>query len=251
MSETPLANDASARDAAGTIVDQGGTGLTPETTQTEQTTESGKNSGDQSQQDQALQTEKKEGETLLTEDGKSKEGEKTEAKGPPEKYADYKLPEGVSLQPEVLEKANGLFKELGLTQDQAQKLIDLDVERAKALEAAPIKAYNEMREKWQAAAKADPDIGPKMEQVKQNVGKLYSAIGDAKLVEDFKGLMNLTGVGDNPAFIKVLNKLSEFVVEGKHVNGSGPSIHGQTTGAAAKPTAAQALYPNNPSSARS
>lgn len=244
MSETPLANDASARDSAGTIVDQAGTGLTETTTPstTEVVTESTTVSPAST-----TETKPAEGETLLTSDDKKPNAD---AKAP-EKYADFKLPEGIKLDGEQLTAATALFKESGLSQDAAQKMVDFHVAQLKAAADAPAKAYSEMREKWQTEAKADPAIGPKMEQVKQNVGKLYAAIGDAKLVDDFKGLMNLTGVGDNPAFIKVLNKLSEFVVEGKHVAGAGPSAHGQSnTGREQKPTAAQALYPNLPSSAR-
>lgn len=244
MSETPLANDASARDSAGTIVDQAGSGTDASktetiTTPTETPTETPK--------PEPTDTPK-EGETLLTE-GDKKTETKTEV---PEKYADFKVPEGIKLDGEALTAATALFKESGLSQAAAQKMVDFHVAQLKAAADAPAKAYTEMREKWQTEAKADPAIGPKMEQVKQNVGKLYAAIGDAKLVDDFKGLMNLTGVGDNPAFIKVLNKLSEFVVEGKHVAGGGPSAHGQSAGGTqVKPSAAQAMYPNLPSSARS
>jgi hypothetical protein len=104
-----------------------------------------------------------------------------------------------------------------------------------------------MRTKWQTDSKADPDIGPKLTQIKENVGRLYSAIGDPKLVSDFKQIMDISGVGDNPAFIKMLNKFSDFVIEGRHVAGAAPSKHGQSApGTSERPTAAAALYPNNP-----
>ena len=88
-------------------------------------------------------------------------------------------------------------------------------------------------------------IGAGADAVKIGIGKTLAALGDAKLTADFKAAMDLTGAGDNPAFIKAMWKLSSFITEGKHVAGSGPSPHGQTPpGASGKPDAARALYPN-------
>lgn len=165
----------------------------------------------------------------------------------PETYEAFKLPEGVKLEGEQLESATKLFKDMGLSQEKAQSLVDFHVAQLKSVADASSAAYEAMRADWQAKAKADPDIGPKMDQIKENVGRLYASIGDPKLVNDFKEVMNLTGAGDNPAFIKMLNKLSAFVTEGRHVAASGPSAHGQRApGTSERPTAAAALYPNNP-----
>lgn len=242
MSEAPLANADSARSPTGEIKDQGNSGLdkTQETTTT--STEAPK---DQSTATSSTTTEDKlapkDGETLLTEG----EDKTPKAEGAPEKYADFKLPEGIKLDGEQLTAATALFKESGLSQDAAQKMVDFHIAELKRAVEAPTKAYEDMRADWQAKSKADPAIGPKMAEVKTNVAKLYNAVGDAKLVGEFKELINLTGVGDNPAFIKVLNKLSEFVVEGKSVTGSGPSPHGQTnSGTAQRPDTAHAMYPN-------
>jgi len=167
--------------------------------------------------------------------------------GAPEAYTDFTLPEGVKLEGETLKSAQELFKALNLPQDGAQRLVDFHLGQIRAATEASSKAYDDMRAGWQTAAKADPEIGPNMTQIKENVGRLYDAIGDAKLVGEFKQIMDLTGAGDNPAFIKVLNKLSSFVTEGRHVTGTQPSKFGQTVpGTGERPSTAHALYPNNP-----
>ncbi len=167
--------------------------------------------------------------------------------GAPEAYTDFALPEGVKLEGETLKSAQELFKALNLPQDGAQRLVDFHLGQIKAATEASSKAYDDMRVGWQTAAKADPDVGPHMTKIKENVGRLYDAIGDAKLVGEFKQIMDLTGAGDNPAFIKVLNKLSSFVTEGRHVTGAQPSKFGQTEpGKSERPSTAHALYPNNP-----
>lgn len=194
-------------------------------------------------------TKLKEGETLLTEGDKPLEAAKA-----PEKYEDFKLPEGIELKGDQLAAAHTLFKEMGLPQDAAQKLVDFHTAQMKAAAEAPANALRDMRADWQAKTHADPDIAKVVDKdsgkvgldaVKINIAKLYSAVGNEVMVNSFKEVMNLTGVGDHPAFINVLNKLAGFVTEGKHVAGGNPSVHGQNQGGVATPpTAAQALYPN-------
>lgn len=152
-----------------------------------------------------------------------------------------------------MDAAVPIFKELGLTQDQAQKLVSLHAEQMIAAAKGPESDYNTMRADWVSKVNADPDIKAATmdgktgtEAVKLAIGKTLAALGDPALTADFKAAMNLTGVGDHPAFIKAMWKLSEFVTEGKHVGGQGPSPHGQTPPGAKPPSAAKAMYPNLP-----
>ena len=239
MTDAPLANALEARTETGEIKDVSLTPTEPKSPEPSKETTP--------PQEPTSTTKPKEGETLLTEGDK-----KPEPKAAPEKYEDFKLPEGVELKGEQLTAATALFKEMGLPQGEAQKLVDFHVAQLKAAAEGPAKALSDMRADWQAKTHADPDIAKVsvdgktgLDAVKINVAKVFSAIGNEKLVNDFKEVMNLTGVGDHPAFINVINKLAGFVTEGKHVAGNKPSVHGQSSGGAAtQPTAAQALYPN-------
>jgi hypothetical protein len=57
--------------------------------------------------------------------------------------------------------------------------------------------------------------------------------------------MDLTGVGDHPAFVEAMYVLAQRYTEGTHVQGGNPSPLGQSRpGAAARPTLAEAMYPN-------
>src|SRR6267378_3348174 len=237
MTDAPLANAPEARTETGEIKD-----VSLSSTPIPDTT---KPLPETPPSDPTSTTKPKEGETLLTE-GEVKPPEPAKA---PEKYEDFKLPEGVELKGEQLIAAHALFKDLGLPQAEAQKLVDFHTAQMKAAVDGPAKALTDMRADWQAKTHADPDIAKVavdgktgLDAVKINVAKVFSAIGNEKLVNDFKEVMNLTGVGDHPAFINVINKLAGFVTEGKHVSGSQPSIHGQSPGGRVEqPTAAQAL----------
>ena len=182
-----------------------------------------------------------------------KDGDKpAPSAGAPEAYADFKLPDGYTLDKAVVDEATPIFKELGLTQDQAQKLVDFHTKQLISAAKAPEDTYSAMRTDWRAKIEADPEIkGASLdgktgtEAVKIAIGRTLAAIGDVGLIADFKQAMDLTGAGDNPAFIKAMWKLSSLVTEGKSVKGTGPSPHGQVDPAKAKPqTGAHALYPN-------
>lgn len=172
----------------------------------------------------------------------------------PDAYTAFTAPDGYTISKEVIDAATPIFKELGLNQDQAQKLVDFHTQQMLAAAKGPEESYATMRKDWVATASADPDLKSAqldgksgLDAVKLGIGKTLAALGDAKLTQDFKDAMNLTGAGDHPAFIKAMWKLSQFVTEGKHVSGSGPSPHGQSDPAKGPPqTGAHALYPNLP-----
>jgi hypothetical protein len=187
-----------------------------------------------------------------------KPGEKPEDKPPtqgaPETYAQFKLPDGLTLDSKQTEAATAIFKELNLTQDAAQRLVDFHAQQLIDAAKAPENTYTQTREKWVSEVKADAEIrgavsGDKtgLDAVKLDIGRALNSLGDPKLVANFREAMDVTGAGDNPAFIKAFWKLSQHVTEGKHVTGSNPSPHGQRApGATDRPEAAKALYPNLP-----
>lgn len=145
-------------------------------------------------------------------------------------------------------EATPMFKELGLTQTQAQKLVDLYSKIQIANHKASMDAVTAMRSEWRDQVMKS-DLGPKLDAVKADIGKaLTNVIKDPVLIGDFKKAMDLTGAGDNPAFIKIFAKFADAVNEGTHVTGQAPSPLGQqATGRVERPSMAQAMYPNLPS----
>lgn len=147
------------------------------------------------------------------------------------------------------EEANGLFKGLNLSQDQAQSLVDFYIKHTKEAAEAPYKTYNDMRQGWQQEAFKDTELGTGQSlkpEVKESIGRTLDSLGEAGTA--FRQAMDLTGAGDHPAVLKAMFQLSKMLIEGKHVSGASPSPQGQGKPGAA-PTPAQALYPNLPSSA--
>lgn len=221
MSEAPLPNDSATREADGTIKDQA-TQPTPEP--------------------------KADGTPTPTPEPKPAE-KPADAPKAPEAYADFKLPEGVTLRPEVLTKAHEIFKAAGLTQEAAQSIIDMHIGEVQSVQKAAGDAFEAVRSEWRTKLQADPVVGSKLDTVKAEVGKALDSINDPAIVADFKAVMDLTGVGDHPAFVRMMHHFAQAVNESSHVAGKGPSPGGQTAPGAKPQTLANAMYPNLPSSA--
>jgi hypothetical protein len=166
------------------------------------------------------------------------------AEGAPDSYAQYKLPDGFELPEETSKEINGIFKGMNLSQASAQQLVDLYVKHTTEAQSRPFEAYKAMRQEWVEQAKAHPDIGGNLDRVKTTIGRALDGLGDAALANDFRAAMDLTGVGDHPAFIRAFYRMAQKLTEGSHVSGQGPAPVAQP---GTRPTAASALYPNLPS----
>lgn len=174
-----------------------------------------------------------------------KDGEKKDPPpGAPEKYDAFTLPEGLELSDEVVAEVSTIFKELNLNQTQAQRLVDFHSKTLQAtVEAAakaPLDAWMDQKKAWKDEIKADPEIGGKLVETRRAFGAALDSLGNPALVAEFRKAMDLTGAGDNPSFIKVFVKMAERMTEGKPVDQGKPA-------GGAKPTPAQAMYPNLPS----
>ena len=169
-------------------------------------------------------------------------------KGPdnavPDSYTFQPTADGQPLDAESVAEITPVFKELGLSQDQADKLIGFHNKQMEKLQAKLSSDVMTMREGWRNEIKADKEIGGKLEQVAAEIGKAKVLLGP-ELSASLNEAMDLTGAGDHPAFIKAFYKFAQLVNEGKPVAPANPSPFGQKApGAAARPSAAQALYPN-------
>lgn len=81
----------------------------------------------------------------------------------PDAYKFESLPEGYDFSAEAQAEWSGVFKELGLTQEQASKLVEMDAKRqasgAQASEQAAIEFRNQQVSKWESELKQDAAFG--------------------------------------------------------------------------------------------
>lgn len=177
-------------------------------------------------------------------EGKSLLNEEEPAQAAPETYADFKVPEGYTLDKATLEAASPIFKELNLSQDQAQKLVDFYSKTQQASAEKPYQDYIATRKGWADQVKAE--FGNQLPEIKATIGRALSTL-PAETSKAFREAMDLTGAGDNPAFVKVFADLAKRATEGRPVTPGGVAPVTEP-GKTARPTQAAALFPKLPSS---
>lgn len=125
-------------------------------------------------------------------------------------YGEFKLPEGVTLDPESLKPATELFTESGLNQEQAQKFIDLAMAREQAAAHRGVQAFVDLQNQWVSEIKADPDIGG--DRLKASLASAARAI-DRLDVPGLREALNFTGAGNHPAVVKAFVRLGQMISE--------------------------------------
>lgn len=200
----------------------GQTDTAPATQQTATESGTGPAEGGQQQQEQAAQQ-------TATEQGDTATAEQTASKAP-EQYADFTLPQGYALDGELGNEFRSVAKELGLTQEQAQKLIDLDVKRTNAQTEAVQKASAE----WAAAAQADKEFGGAA--LAENVAVAKKAL-DTFGTPALKDLLQKSGLGNHPEIIRAFYRAGKNISEDRFVGSAAGDANPQAT-------TAQRMYPN-------
>ena len=149
------------------------------------------------------------------EDGAKEEGVKED--GAPEKYEDFTAPDGVTIKPEQVESFSSLAKELNLSQENAQKLLDIQsnivLEEIKAQE----EAFEENQKSWLETAKTDKEIGGA--NFEKNVGlasKAFQKLASPEL-QQFLADSKLT---NHPELIRHFYRLEKLIGEDSVVPGT-------------------------------
>lgn len=159
----------------------------------------------------------------------------TEVKPPvvPEKY-ELKLPEGSVLKPSDIERVSSYAKEQGLSQDQAQKVLELEhaatASYAKALDAE----FKAKQESWIQTSTNDPEIGGAA--FKENAELAYRAVQKFATPEFVKAL-ETTGLGNHPELVRTFLRIGKAM-------GSDSLVRPGSSDPVGKRSVADILYPS-------
>lgn len=130
----------------------------------------------------------------------------------PEKY-EFKLPEGVTLDEASMALVTPEFKALGLNNEQAQKLVDLQLKLTKANETAHVQAWDQFVENQKKEAK--DYFGTKLPEVMRNVARAR----DTFISKAMQEKLNVAGFSNDKDFLETLDKVGRVIGEGKFVSG--------------------------------
>jgi hypothetical protein len=151
-----------------------------------------------------------------------------------EDFADFTIPDGMTADPALADEFKALAKEFGLSQDAAQRLVDLYAERVGDLGQTPARLWAETQAQWRQKTRADPEIGGARFAHSLTIAKrAVDAFGGPALAE----ALTQTGAGNHPEvirfFTRVGNALSEDAMVSPHRGGGRRNI-------------LDILYPNHP-----
>lgn len=139
----------------------------------------------------------------------------------PEQYV-LKNANGEDIEPQELEMMSRMFKDVNLSQEQAQKLYSAyEKEQGSFIEQSQ-KAFNQMRDDWFNQTISDPQIGGKnIGQTKLCIKRVMQQCGNKELSE----FLNKTGLGFNPAMVRFMTKVGELLGNDNHfVAGQAPVV---------------------------
>ncbi|UOZ12990.1 peptidase [Enterobacter roggenkampii] len=136
--------------------------------------------------------------------------------GAPEKY-EFQAAEGVELDTEALKDFEPVARDLNLTNEQAQKLVDAYPKILAGVQQRQAEAWQAQTEQWAADVKADKDIGG--DKLTANLSAAQRAL-DLFGTPELKEYLNTTGLGNHPDLVKTFVKIGKAMSEDGMVDGS-------------------------------
>lgn len=168
---------------------------------------------------------------------------KTEDEKPPITYTDFVVPEGMALDKGLLDTFVPVLQKHSLPQEAVQELVDAYSKHMQSQMEGATEAFEQAYEEKRLAdlnvanakgmedIKADPELGGKNYDVVRNrVIGAVAAVGSLELRQSFEK----HGLGNDPAFVRFINRLIDYRPEDRGENPAG--------GGGAKQSHEQVLY---------
>lgn len=144
---------------------------------------------------------------------------------------------------ETQQSFTNAFKDLGLSQEQATKALNLYVQDMKEMltemDAENAQKHKEQIQTWKKEIANDPQLGGvNLQQTKQNIANVMNKFGN----DDLKAFLN-SGAGYNPTVIRFLNDVgAQLGNDSAFINGKGAG----NTQSESSYERAKRMYPNSP-----
>lgn len=138
-----------------------------------------------------------------------------EPQGAPESYQ-FELPEGYELNAEVAGEFEAYARELNLPQDKAQAAVSMGVKLVESAMAKQAEAYTQQVAAWREEVTNDKEIGGPA--LAENLS--YAARVLDTYAPDLRAVLDETGLGNHPAFVKAFVKIGKAISEDRLVGGA-------------------------------
>lgn len=118
-------------------------------------------------------------------------------------------PEGFAVAPDMLREAAPVFKDIGLTNEAANKLMPLAGKLIERHETAKLDDFSAMTASWAREARDDPQIGRGKFGETMRLARIALNAGGAGEGSEFRELLDESGLGNHRVVIAFFRKLGE------------------------------------------
>lgn len=145
-------------------------------------------------------------------DKKDKDSEADESKKDqaPDEYEDFSLPENFESVDDMVVEFKTLAKELNLSQDVAQKLIDMQIKVQTRSQEMLVNKWTEVQKEWEDKSRNDKEYGGK--EFDTSLGHAKTAL-DKFASKAFREALEETGMGNHPELIRFLVSVGKGIGE--------------------------------------
>lgn len=152
-------------------------------------------------------------------DSKPADEKKEQPEGAPESYEDFKAPEGLKYDDQVMDAFKEVAKETNLSQAQAQNLLD---------KVAPVIAQRQMAQiaevskQWAERSQADKELSADWNRSMADIARVrdrFAKNEDGSVDPDIAEFMG-TPIGNHPGLLKLLARAGRAIGEGSFPRGS-------------------------------
>lgn len=157
---------------------------------------------------EASQPTESEASDAVKEDGQ----EETEGASAPESYEVFNLPDDFDMNNDTLEDYHTFAKENNLTQEQAQRGVDMVAQ----MKQAEMTQWVEQQKSWVDDAKKDAEYGG--EKFDESISIAVKA-RDSFGTSEFNEMLDSSGLGNHPEMIRFLNRVGKAISEDSVVVG--------------------------------
>lgn len=199
---------------------EGGQADTAATVTTETTQAAGETEQQQTQEQPKAnpdaEAQKTEAEIAAEKEAAEKAEKDKKPDGAPEKY-EFKPAEGQELDSAALEQFEPIARELNLSNEQAQKMVDLyGTKILPMVQKQQAEVWQKTTEQWAADVKADKKIGG--DKLTGNISVAQRAL-DTFGTPELKEYLTASGLGNHPELVKAFVKIGKAMSEDGMVTG--------------------------------
>lgn len=131
----------------------------------------------------------------------------------PEKY-ELKLSDDSILSADEVDKISTYAKEKGLSNEEAQELLNLKDNAVKSYHESQKQLLEQKQSEWLEATKADKEIGgDKLNESVELAKRVITKYGS----DSFVNMLEETGFGNHPEVVRVFSKIGRLMANDKYV----------------------------------